>query len=242
VRTAQMLLEREQELDLLAGLLADVGLSGGRVVLVRGEAGIGKTTLVREFIDRSFETAHVLVGSCDDLLTARPLGPFRDMARGESSLIDPLQSDDRSGVMDTVLDLLSRNLRPTILVIEDTQWADEATLDVVSVLGRRIDQTNGLLLLTYRDGEVDYEHPLRGVIGGLPPDTVVRVRLPGLSQEAVASLIADSDLDAEVVFKATDGNPFLTIEMTSGGVEGVPCLTGYGRKPKPTLTVAMCVQ
>jgi len=222
VRTVQTLLEREQELDLLAGLLDDVGLSGGRVVLVRGEAGIGKTTLVRGFIDRHGDKAHVLVGSCDDLLTARPLGPFRDMARQESSLVDPLKNDDRSGMMDTALDLLSRNLRPTLVVIEDTQWADEATLDVINFLGRRIAQTNGLLLLTYRDGEVDPDHPLRGVIGDLPPGSVVRIRLDGLSPAAVASLIGGSNLDAEEVFAATDGNPFLVTEMASVEGEAVP--------------------
>jgi ATP/maltotriose-dependent transcriptional regulator MalT len=108
------------------------------------------------------------------------------------------------------------------MLIEDTQWADEATFDVVSVLGRRIGDTNGLLVLTYRDGEVDFDHPLRSVMGGLPSDRVVRVRLAGLSIEGVSSLVADSGLDPEQVFSATDGNPFLAIEMASGGAEVVP--------------------
>jgi len=125
-------------------------------------------------------------------------------------------------VMDTALDLLSRGLRPTIVVIEDTQWADEATLDVVRFLGRRIGDANGLLVLTYRDGEVDFDHPLRSVVGVLPSDRVVRVRLAGLSMEGVSLLVAGSGLDAEQVYSATDGNPFLTIEMTSGGDEVVP--------------------
>jgi DNA-binding CsgD family transcriptional regulator/tetratricopeptide (TPR) repeat protein len=222
MRTDRMLLERESELDLLAGLLTDVGSSGGRVVLVRGEAGIGKTTLVREFIDHSTEAAHVLVGACDDLLTARPLGPFWDMARDEVGLSEALRVDDRTGVMGAVLDLMSRSLRPTIMLVEDTQWADEATLDVVRVLGRRIGDTNGLLVLTYRDGEVDFDHPLRAVMGVLPSDRVVRVRLTGLSLEGVSVLVGDSNLDVEEVFSATDGNPFLAIEMASGGDESVP--------------------
>jgi len=216
-----MLLERERELGVLAGLFEGVGSSGGRTVLIRGEAGIGKTALVREFIDRHSDSAHVLVGVCDDLLTARPLAPFRDMARRESSLVDPLNSDDWSGVVDTVLDLLSRGLRPTVMLIEDTQWADEATLDAVSVLGRRIGDTNGLLLLTYRDSDVDFDHPLRSVMGGLPSDRVVRFRLAGLSMEGVSLLVAGSGHNPEQVFSATDGNPFLAIEMASGGVEVV---------------------
>jgi len=217
-----MVLEREGELGVLAGLLEGVGSSGGRTVLIRGEAGIGKTTLVREFIDRCSDSAHVLVGACDDLLTARPLAPFRDMARRESSLVDPLNNDDWSGVMDTVLDLLSRGLRPTIMLIEDTQWADEATLDVIKYLGRRIEQTNGLLVLTYRDGDVDFDHPLRRVIGGLPPASVVRTRLGGLSLSAVAAMLGASGRDAGEVVAATDGNPFLVSEMASSDGDVVP--------------------
>jgi DNA-binding CsgD family transcriptional regulator/tetratricopeptide (TPR) repeat protein len=205
---AHLLLERETELELLAGLLADLGSSGGKVVLIRGEAGIGKTTLVREFLDRSSAAAHVLVGACDDLLTARPLGPFRDMARDEAGLLDSLEAGSETAVMDSVLDLVSRRMRPTILVIEDTHWADEATLDVVRILGRRIRDTNGLLVLTYRDGEVDLEHPLRGVMGVLPADSVVRIRLAGLSLEGISLLAAGSSLDP--------------IEMASGDGEVVP--------------------
>jgi ATP/maltotriose-dependent transcriptional regulator MalT len=220
--SSRMVLEREGELGVLAGLFEGIGSSGGRTVLIRGEAGIGKTALVREFIDHCTDSAHVLVGACDDLLTARPLGPFWDMARDEPDLLVALEAHDRSSVMRTVLDLVSRSLRPTIMLIEDTQWADEATFDVVSVLGRRIGDTKGLLVLTYRDGEVDFDHPLRSVMGGLPSDCVVRVRLTGLSMEGVSSLVAGSGLDPEQVFSATDGNPFLAIEMASGGAEVVP--------------------
>ena len=114
-----MLLERDQELTLMAQLLTGVGTSGGKVVLIRGEAGIGKSALVSEFVARHADRAHVLSGTCDDLLTPQLLGPFRDMARNESSLADPLHNGDRSLVLSTCLDLLSRSLRPTVLVIED---------------------------------------------------------------------------------------------------------------------------
>jgi len=220
--SSRMVLEREGELGVLAGLFEGVGSSGGRTVLIRGEAGIGKTALVREFIDRHSDRAHVLVGVCDDLLTARPLGPFWDMARDEPDLLVALEADDTSRVMGTVLDLVSRSLRPTIVLIEDTQWADEATLDAITYLGRRIEQANGLVVLTYRDGEVDFDHPLRGVIGGLPPASVVRIRLEGLSLSAVTTMLGGSGLAAEEVIAATDGNPFLVSEMASGDGEVVP--------------------
>ncbi len=143
-----VLLERDGELELLAGLLADIGSSGGKVVLVRGEAGIGKSSLVTEFLESHSDEVHVLFGACDDLLTPQPLGPFWDVARDEPALADPLETGDRQAVLAASLDLLARSLRPNIMVIEDTQWADEATFDAIKYLGRRIARTNGLLLLT----------------------------------------------------------------------------------------------
>ena len=217
-----MLLEREKELELLADLLANLDSSGGKVVLVRGEVGIGKSSLVGEFVDDHADEAHVLFGSCDDLSTPQPLGPVWDISREEYSLVKPLQAGDRRAVMEALLDLLSRSLRPTVLVIEDTHWADEASLDAIKYLGRRIARSNGLLLLTYRDGEVDYDHPLRQVIGELPPQNLVRMRLEPLASEAVASMVADSDVDLEEVMAQTDGNPLFVTEVVASGVENVP--------------------
>jgi len=214
--TAGLLLERDPELEQLSSLLASLDGEGGKVVLIRGEAGIGKTSLVRAFLALLPETVNVLAGACDDLLTARPLGPFRDMSRDEPSLLDSLDAGNAPALMDTVLDLISRQMRPTVLVVEDTQWADEATLDVVRVVGRRIHDKNGLLLLTYRDSEVDLDHPLRGVIGALPGTSVINIRLAGLSLEAVSVLAAGSDLDPSEILRTTGGNPFLAVEMVSG--------------------------
>ena len=217
-----MLLERDGDLALLGDLLAGLDASGGKVVLLRGEAGIGKSSLVREFVDRIAGEAHVYVGFCDDLLTPQAFGPFWDIARQEPSLETALRDDDRPGVLGIVLDLLSRSLRPNVMVIEDTHWADEATLDAVKFLGRRVARTNGLLLLTYRDGEVDYDHPLRGAIGDLPPTSVTRMQLGGLSLASVAAIIEGSELDPEVVMAATNGNPFLVSETATTRGDVVP--------------------
>ena len=137
VQIPLMLLERENQLGLMADLLAEVGSLGGKVVLVRGEAGIGKSALVRDFVGGHAVEAHVLFGSCDDLLVPEPMGPFWDISREDISLAEPLEKGDRRAVMMVLLDLLSRSLRSTVLVIEDTHWADEATLDVIKYLGRR---------------------------------------------------------------------------------------------------------
>jgi len=217
-----VLLGRDLELELMAGVLGGVQSSGGKVVLVRGEAGIGKSSLVRGFAAGHGDEAHVYVGSCDDLLIPQPLGPFWDIARREPSLGEPLGNGDRPGVLEAILHLLSGSLRPSIMVIEDTHWADEATLDAIKYIGRRIAQTSAMLLLTYRVGEVDYEHPLRGVMADLPPDSVVRVQLGGLSLSAVSTIIGAATLDPEEVLAATNGNPFLVTEMASAGGQALP--------------------
>ena len=217
-----MLLERESQLEQLGGLLSGLDTTGGKVVLIRGEAGIGKSSLVEEFVSSHAAGAHVHVGACDDLKIPQPMSPFWDMARSESSLLEPIDKGDRLGVLSAILDLLSRSLRPTVLVIEDTHWADEATLDAIKYLGRRIARTNGLLLLTYRTGEVDYDHPLRKVFGELPPQTVERIELEGLSLSAVSSILGDSLLDPGAVLAATNGNPFLVGEMATTDESSVP--------------------
>jgi len=217
-----MLLEREKELAILDDLLAGLGSSGGKVVLVRGEAGIGKSSLVRQFVESHPDDLSTFWGTCDDLFIAQPLAPFWDMARVEPSLRGPVDDGDRARVVGVVMDLLSTSLRPSVVVIEDTHWADEATLDAIKYLGRRMARTNGLLVLTYRTGEIDYDHPLRGVIGDLPPQNVERVELHGLSLAAVSSIVAETSLDPQEVLTASEGNPLFVTEMASADEEAVP--------------------
>lgn len=221
-RSTNMILERDAELLRLAKLVDDVPSSGGRVVLVRGEAGIGKSTLINRFLADTSERAHTLLGACDDLLTPQPLGPIWDIARDEASLTDVLAHGDRRAVMEAVRDLLSRSLRPTVLVLEDTQWADEVTLDLIKFLGRRVARTNGLLILTYRDAEVDDDHPLRQVIGELPTQNIVRMPLARLSAEAVGSMVQEESFDVAEVLELTGGNPLFVTEVLAAGIDAVP--------------------
>ncbi len=203
-------------------LLAGVDLSGGKVVLIRGEAGIGKSALIREFAERHARDATVVVGFSDNLLTPQPLGPFWDFAHDEPSLVQPLQDGDRPAVLAGCLAVLSRSPRPTALVIEDTHWADEATLDAIRYIGRRIARTNGLLVLTYRDGAVDFDHPLRVVIGELPPQNVARMRLESLSRADVSVMVGETDLDIDEVLTLTAGNPLFVNEVVASGVDHLP--------------------
>ena len=216
---AMALLERDDVLERLDTLLEEARDGSGRVVLVRGEAGIGKTSVVRAFTDAHRDDSHILWGGCDDLLTPRPLGPLWDIAFDESGLEEVLRNDDRYETVGAVYELLARSLRPTVLVIDDAHWADEATLDLIRFLGRRIDRTHAVLVVTFRDGEVTGDHPLRVALGDLPSGLVERIRLSPLSMEAVAELAGD---DAEHLWKVSEGNPFFVTELISSGDDVVP--------------------
>jgi predicted ATPase len=74
------LLERELSLRALNSALAEATLGSGRVVLIGGEAGIGRTSLVEYFTQKLSPTICFLWGACDDLFTPRPLGPLHDVA------------------------------------------------------------------------------------------------------------------------------------------------------------------
>ena len=216
------MLERGDELDVLHTLLRECESRGGRVVLVRGEAGIGKTMLVRRFVEGVRGRSDVALGACDDLVTPQPLAPIWDIARHRPAVESALRSGERRRVMDAVLNLLSGPGEPSVVVIEDTHWADDATLDVITFLGRRIDRVNGLLVLTHRDSEIDAGHPLRHVLGNLPPRVVRRVGLTPLSLAAVATLSGRRAEDAAELLALTGGNPLFVTEVTAAGDTSVP--------------------
>ena len=201
------LLERDDLLARLDALRAD----GGRLVFVGGEAGAGKTSLVRAFAGAA--AGSVLWGFCENLTTPTPLGPFHDVG----AVAD---SGEPRLVARAVLDLLCSS---TVLVVEDTHWADQATLDVLRVLGRRIDATPSLVLATYRDDEVDADHPLRAVLGELTSAPgVARMAVPPLSLQAVRALSEPVGADAEAIFERTRGNPFYVTEILAAGGGEVP--------------------
>lgn len=215
-----MLLEREAALERLRADLASAAKGAGRTVLVGGEAGIGKTTLVEAFTAAS--GARVLWGACEALSTPHPLGPLHDVARtGAPRLVPHLREGaDRARLFEAVLQEAGRE-PPTVLVLEDVHWADAATLDLVRFLGRRIASVPALLLLTYRDDELDPGHGLRAVLGGLPARHVTRLPLPALSAPAVARL-AGEGRDAAALHAVSGGNPFFVTELLAHAAEEVP--------------------
>ena len=144
---ARRLLERDQELAALVDAARDAAAGSGSVVLLHGEAGIGKTTLVSAIRSQLPDGTRMLVGACDALSTPRTLGPFRDLTAAVGPrLAQALQAGERDLVMDALLDELQRP-PPTTLVVEDVHWADEATVDTLRFLVRRIAQLPVLLHL-----------------------------------------------------------------------------------------------
>jgi DNA-binding CsgD family transcriptional regulator/tetratricopeptide (TPR) repeat protein len=219
------LLERARELSMLGESLEAVQrTSGGRVVLIGGEAGVGKTALLRRFCDERPRTARLLWAACDALFTPRPLGPFLDMAESAGRELEELVT---SGARPhEVAAALIRELRtrgPTILVLEDLHGADEATLDVLRLLARRVEAVPALVLASYRDDELDRAHPLRLVLGELATgERIGRLKLTPLSPAAVAKLAEPHGVDTEELYRRTAGNPFFVTEALAAGADEIP--------------------
>ncbi len=215
------LLERERCLADLTAWFGAATQREGCIALVRGEAGIGKTSLLQEFSRRQRE-ARVLWGACDALFTPRPLAPLHDIARQtQGELLAALNSGaNREEIFTGALDELESV--PALVVFEDMHWADEATLDLLKYLGRRIHRTHAMLVVTYREDEVGSRHPLRFVIGDLPRATTHRMSLLPLSETAVAQLAQQAGQPSTGLHRITAGNPFFVTEALAAVADSVP--------------------
>jgi DNA-binding CsgD family transcriptional regulator len=218
---AAELLERDGLLATLDELLQRVSTGSGEVALISGDAGIGKTALVERFVERHAGMVRHLWGACEALFTPRPLGPLYDIARQAPSLRAALEREvPRAELFAAVLDELARGPLPTLVVIEDVHWADEATLDLIKYLARRVHRMPVGLVLTYRDDELLRDHPLRLVLGDLPVREVTRLVLPPLSEAAVATLAAEAHRSPGQVFSLTGGNPFFVSAVLAADTDG----------------------
>jgi DNA-binding CsgD family transcriptional regulator/tetratricopeptide (TPR) repeat protein len=215
------LLERTAFLERLGEL---AGRDAGALVLLGGEAGVGKTALLRRFCGQQ-EATRVLWGACDALFTPRALGPFLTVAEetgGELQAVVVRGARPHDIAAELFAELRSE---PTILVLEDVHWADEATLDLVRLLGRRIESTSALVVASFRDDELDASHPLRVVLGELATAPgVVRMSLPPLSRDAVSALAEPYGVDARELHRTTGGNPFFVTEVLAAGSADVPAI------------------
>ncbi|GAA2304901.1 AAA family ATPase [Streptomyces kunmingensis] len=203
--------------------MRDATGGAGSVALVLGEAGIGKSSLVRALPGILPPGARLLVGQCDDLATGRPLGPLRDLVGSVGAELARALRDagDRHRVHEALHAELAGAPHPAVLVVEDVHWADEASLDALRYLVRRVHGWPAVLVLTYRDDQLGRGHPLRqllGVVSGAP--RVHRLPLAPLSPEAVRALSAAADLDPAQVYTVTSGNPFFVAEVITAGDTG----------------------
>jgi DNA-binding CsgD family transcriptional regulator len=222
VAAKDRLVERDMVLSELDRLQRGTARGAGRVVLLRGEAGVGKTAAIAQFVNGLNQGVRVLRGWCDPLTAPRPLGPLIDMltefsAEQAAPLRAAVEATDTEAIYARLVDLFG-NEASWVCVIEDVHWADGATLDLLRFLSRRIDSLPLLLVASYRDDEIGDGHPLAVVLGDLATSSAVsRIGLDPLSAAAVATLATGRGVNADELHALTGGNPFYVTEVLAAG-------------------------
>ncbi|HEX7947637.1 MAG TPA: AAA family ATPase [Phenylobacterium sp.] len=215
------LLEREEPRAKLEAALAAAREGHGRIVSLEGEAGIGKTALTLAFTEAHRADARVHAGGCEHLSTPEPLGPLRDIAR-ESQGRFYISATGHLATYESLLQLLQGGRPPALLVIEDIHWADDATLDMLRFLGRRVRTAPVMVLVTFRNDEPDSQDRLASFWTDMPRDARERIDLQPLSIDSVARLARRQGRTAREVFDLTGGNPFNVTEYLTAEGDGVP--------------------
>ena len=215
------LLERDDQLRAAAGYLADAADGRGRVLFIAGEAGVGKTTFADEVVAAARGAARVAVGRCDGSATPAPLGPLAEMLPALPDGVWPPDAS-RYEVFTAVTAALAGS-PPHLLVVEDAHWADEATLDLIRHLARRVHDRRALVLVTYRPEDAPAGHPLRLLLGDAATAAGTRrMVLAPLSLAAVRALAGAAGPDAARLHEVTGGNPFFVTEVLAAGGSDVP--------------------
>jgi predicted ATPase len=218
------LIERESQLAALHQYAREASQGQGRLVLISGEAGVGKSVLLEEFAERLSEARWLWAG-CDGLFTPAALGPLLDIAYQIDGELLRLCRDEakRDQLYGALLRQLGDLQTLSVTAIEDVHWADEATLDLLSYLGRRIQHLRVLLLVTYREEALVANDPLRLTLGGLASQRATRrLGLPTLSTAGVATLAQGTNIDAAELHRLTAGNPFFVTEVLQAGSDALP--------------------
>lgn len=216
------LLERESHLAELGDYATEAASGNGRFVVVTGEAGIGKTALVDAFRE-SRPDLRWLWSACDGGFTPRPLGPLHEISTAVGGRLRELcvSDGDRNGLFAEFTDLLTTSDRPVGIVVEDLHWADEASLDWLANVARRVANTRAIVIATYRDAEPGADNLLTIMMGRIAGHGATRrVSLAPLTLKSVRSLSAGHD--AQHVYAVTGGNPFFVTQILADTSDEVP--------------------
>ena len=210
-----MLVERDAPLGKISDLATRAGKGRGGVVLIGGEAGIGKTSLLEQMRQHLAASCDIAWGGCDPLFTPRPLGPVHDMAsalgaRFASTLADGAPTAELYAAL---LTALHNSSQPKILVFEDAHWADHATLDLLRFLGRRVSFLHALIVISFRNDEIDHNHPFAQILGDFPKGCTTRIDLEPLTPDGVKALAAGAQIPQDELYAISAGNPFFVTEL-----------------------------
>jgi ATP/maltotriose-dependent transcriptional regulator MalT len=219
------ILERDRFLAQLNEYLSQAAQGRGRLLFLCAESGGGKTTVIERFAETVLPETPVAILSCDGLKMPGPFGPLFDIAEALGPEVQELLAEQapRDQIFRAVLNALKRSTEPRVFVGEDAHWTDEATLELLRFLGRRIGNTNILFIVTYREDLLDPFHPLRRVLGDLVNEpAVARLRLPPLTLDAVRELASGTGLDPVSLHERTGGNPFYVTEIIGSGGSTIP--------------------
>ncbi|MCO6453125.1 MAG: AAA family ATPase [Caldilineales bacterium] len=256
------LVGRQKELGILQQAYEEIGESG-RLLAILGEAGIGKTRLMDEFLGYARGLGAVTMGAtCYEGETNLAFGPLitalrtamGDPANQEAiaslpthvlnecarllpelaeqtmnaESLPPLSSPGRqtrffAALRQLALALLS-GARPGVFFFDDLQWADDATLEFMAYLVRRLDNEPPIcLLFNWRDDSLAVDHPLNAILkDARRAETILSLSLKRLPPEAVASLVTgyvkhETDPDWRARFyRETEGIPFFVVEYLKG--------------------------
>jgi len=207
-----MLLERDHVLGELGSLAAEAAEGRGRIAFVVGEAGIGKTSVLRAAQERFGATIRTIWTACEDISSAEAFTVLRELPDISGSLIDTATGGgSRLALFRDTLDQLVQV--PTVLFIEDLHWADDGSIDFIRYAGRRIEELPLLVVISSRNDEQVARGRLVRAAGDLAPSARSRFDLDRLSSVAVGQLAAAQGQIGSRVHQVTDGNPLLVTEL-----------------------------
>ena len=237
------LIGRDRERNILHDHLVEACAGSGTLVLLSGEAGIGKTALAEALCHEArAQDVLVLTGRCYDLTDTPPYGPWLDLFEryhpGDGSPLGSMPPPpsafatrglvgavaSQAALIRQVGDFFAAlcTLRPVVLLLEDLHWADPASLDLLRVLARALPTLPLLLLATYRADELSPVHPLTRLLPAIMREApVARLDLRPLRAEDVFTLVAaryrlptaDTTRLATYVYQRAEGNPLFGGEL-----------------------------